>query len=170
MNQTTQRKKPTWSLLLSFTGGFLILGGGVSMILVEVLVSSPGVPGYLRGILGTGYTMMEQMGFGSGFAYEAAVVSGVASGIAILCGALMVYERPFTRATTWGTVIIAFSFVSLIGIGGFGAGAVLGILGGASMFTWEESVHRNLRRRLRRNWRNPYPIGDAGASGKKNAS
>jgi hypothetical protein len=115
------------------------------MIIVETLASSSAEPPSLRGIISAGNTMIQQSGFGTGFPYLVAVITGITSGVAILWAAIMLYDIP-SKATEWGVVIIAFSFVSLVGIGGFGLGAVLGILGGAVTFTWAESVYRAVRR------------------------
>ena len=59
-----------------------------------------------------------------------ALVLGFASGIVVFLGAIMIYVRPDKRRT-WGTIVIIFSAVSFLGMGGFFIGAVLGIIGGA---------------------------------------
>jgi hypothetical protein len=145
MANVLRNKKPTSAFVLSFIGGALILSGGVSMIVVEMLASSSAVPPFLHGIISAGNAMIQQAGFGTGFPYLVAVITGITSGVAVLYAAVMLYDRP-SKATKWGSVIIVFSFVSLVGIGGFGLGAVLGILGGAVTFTWAESVYRAVRR------------------------
>lgn len=53
----------------------------------------------------------------------------IVSGIIILFGAVMLHSRP-EAGSRMGTVILAASVVSLVGMGGFIVGAVLGILGG----------------------------------------
>ena len=61
---------------------------------------------------------------------------GIVSGAMVLVGAQKVYSNP-GQAVTWGAVIIAFSIVSFFGMGGFLAGAVLGIVGGVLALTWK---------------------------------
>ena len=143
------KREPSSSLVLSLLGGGLILAGGVTMLVVRQLVSSPSEYPSLRSLIAMGYETMKAAGFAGGLAYESAVVSGVVSGGAVLYAATMAYMRP-AEVETWGTVVIAFSFVSLIGVGGFGIGAIFGILGGATMFTWKDSLYRTLRRKGRR--------------------
>ena len=59
-----------------------------------------------------------------------AVVVGFASGTAVFLGAIMLYMKPDKRRI-WGTIVILFSALSFIGMGGFFVGAILGIIGGA---------------------------------------
>jgi hypothetical protein len=125
-------------------GGALILAGGVSMIAIEVLLAS-GAPLFLRNLASAGLEAIQKSGFGGGFPFAVAVITGVTSGIAVLYAAIMTEEMP-SRARSWGVVTIAFSFVSLVGIGGFGVGAILGIIGGAVTITWADSRYRNFRK------------------------
>jgi hypothetical protein len=128
-------------------GGLLILGGGISMWLVVYLLTSNSAPGIVQGALGAGYSMLQKSGFSEGFDYVLAVSTGIVSGILIVYASLMLRARP-ERALAWGRVILVFSFVSLVGIGGFGIGAVLGILGGAMAYSWDEKLRvTRLRRR-----------------------
>jgi hypothetical protein len=80
--------------------------------------------------------MMHEFGFGGGWFYGLAAI-GVACGIVVLIGAIMVYNQP-VRASTWGALILAFSIVSLFGMGGLFFGAVLGVVGGILALTWKK--------------------------------
>jgi hypothetical protein len=60
---------------------------------------------------------------------------GLVAGIVVLVGALMLNSRP-TEHSTWGTIIVVFSVISLVGMGGFFIGAALGIAGGALALSW----------------------------------
>jgi Family of unknown function (DUF6114) len=160
MSGTLSRKKPTTAFLLSFTGGMLILAGGVSMVVVEVLLAT-GAPLFLHNIADAGLVAIQKSGFEGGFPYAVAVITGVTSGFAVLYAAIMTWERP-SKARDWGFVTIAFSFVSLVGIGGFGIGALLGTLGGAVTITWAESRSRAYRRPW---WRKKAKVADTEARG-----
>ena len=70
--------------------------------------------------MGGYYGMMQGYGFGGQFYLLAAV--GVVSGVIILIGGIMLYTQP-AKGHTWGAVILAFSVVSLFGMGGFFIGA-----------------------------------------------
>ena len=50
----------------------------------------------------------------------------------------MIYNQP-AKATAWGALILAFSILSLFGMGGFYFGAILGVVGGALAITWKPS-------------------------------
>ncbi len=67
-------------------------------------------------------------GFG-GWSYVTTAL-GVMSGALVLVGAAMLYSRP-EKTFAWGALILAFSIVGLIGMGGFFVGSILGVIGGA---------------------------------------
>ena len=133
-------KRPVAAFVLSLIGGLLVLGGSVT-----VMGLSSGFPRYGGGMMGGGYYyggmmggyygMMQGFGLGGGWFFGLAAV-GLASGAAILVGAVMLYNQP-TRASTWGALILAFSVLSLLGMGGFFFGAILGVVGGALALTWK---------------------------------
>jgi len=94
--------------------------------------------GYYGGMMGGYYGMMNGFGFDGGWLYGFSIL-GFISGVVLLLGALMVYDRP-SEASTWGAVILTFSVLSLIGMGGFFLGAILGVLGGVLALTWSGPV------------------------------
>jgi hypothetical protein len=53
-----------------------------------------------------------------------------------MIGALMLNTRP-TEHTAWGIIILVFSAISILGMGGFLVGAILGIVGGALAISWK---------------------------------
>jgi len=55
---------------------------------------------------------------------------GIVAGIIVLIGAFMLNSRP-SEHMAWGIVILIFSVISFLGMGGFVIGAILGITGGA---------------------------------------
>jgi hypothetical protein len=90
---------------------------------------------YYGGMMGGYYAMMRGVGFGSGWFYGLAFV-GIVSGVVILAGAIMIYGHP-TKVASWGALILAFSIISLFGMGGFFFGAILGVVGGILALTWK---------------------------------
>jgi len=54
----------------------------------------------------------------------------VICGVIVLMGAIMLRAQPHQHMI-WAIVIIVFSAVSFVGMGGFFIGAILGIIGGA---------------------------------------
>jgi hypothetical protein len=91
---------------------------------------------YYGGMMGGYYGAMHGFGLGGGWFYGLAAV-GIASGIVVLLGALMIYNQP-AKASAWGALILAFSVVSLFGMGGFFFGAILGAVGGILALTWKK--------------------------------
>ncbi len=92
-----------------------------------------GMMGGYYGMMGGYYGMMRGFGFG-GYSYIISAI-GIVSGILILIGAMMVLNQP-SKAMTWGVLILAFSIVSLFGMGGFFLGAILGVVGGVLALTF----------------------------------
>ncbi|MGZ4942032.1 MAG: DUF4064 domain-containing protein [Halobacteriota archaeon] len=117
------------AFLLSLIGGLFILIGG----LVALVIGMYGAFGMGYGYMGS---MMGRMmgGFGPVWVFGGATIIavsiiGIASAVVVIYGAFSVRDRPTAR-TTWGALILAFSLVSLLSLGGFLVGAILGILGG----------------------------------------
>ena len=59
---------------------------------------------------------------------------GIIIGILVIVFAILMRSRPADRKT-YGVLIIAFSLVSFVGMGGFFIGAIIGLIGGALALT-----------------------------------
>ncbi len=66
---------------------------------------------------------------------QASAILGMVSGIVVLVGAVMLGSK-IEQNTVWGTVIIAFSAIGLLGGGGFLVGSLLGFLAGIMAILW----------------------------------
>jgi hypothetical protein len=121
---------PTTSYILSLIGGIIVLLYSL-MSLVMFALYGPywGIGGWMGGMMGSYHNFM---GMYSGSTQFMAVISlvGLVSGVIMVVGAAMLRARPQEHAM-WGTVIIVFSALSFVGMGGFFIGALLGIIGGA---------------------------------------
>lgn len=93
-----------------------------------------GMMGGYGGMMGGYGGMMGGFGVPLGFMSGLSLL-GLVSGILVIIGALMLNTRP-AEHTTWGTIILIFSIISLLGMGGFFIGAILGIIGGALALSW----------------------------------
>jgi hypothetical protein len=60
---------------------------------------------------------------------------GVVSGTIVTIGAVMLNARP-AEHTAWGAIILVFSIISFLSMGGFFIGAILGLAGGAFALSW----------------------------------
>lgn len=81
---------------------------------------------------GYGYGMMGGFGFGM-FG-----ILGLIFGVIVIISAFMLNSKPHEHST-WGTLIVIFSVLSIFGstMGGFGVGLILGIIGGILGITWK---------------------------------
>jgi predicted benzoate:H+ symporter BenE len=83
------------------------------------------------------------MGIYGASAMFLAVISiiGLISGVIMVIGAAMLKAHPQEHAM-WGTVMIVFSAISFVGMGGFFIGALLGIIGGACAISYRPRAAR----------------------------
>ncbi len=129
-------EKPTAAFILSLVAGVFILLGGGMMTMIGSWMGNYGYGMMGRyagwgGMMGTGFDMM-------GFAFGAMGILGLIFGAIVIISALMLNSRP-EQHSTWGSVIVLFSVLSIFGsaMGGFGVGLVLGLIGGVLAITWK---------------------------------
>ncbi len=94
-----------------------------------------GMMGGFSGMMGGFQGMMGSLGIPFGF-MSGFFLIGLVSGVLVMIGALMLNTRP-TEHTAWGIIILVFSAISILGMGGFLVGAILGIVGGALAISWK---------------------------------
>lgn len=128
----------TTAFILSLIGGLIIVIG----IAIEALLLSFG--SYSGTYYGMGPGMMSGYGFygnGSGWMTGFSLLSLV-FGIIVVIGAIMLNARP-TQHVTWGIIVLVFSVASLMGMGGYFIGAVLGLAGGAIALSYKSQIVTN---------------------------
>lgn len=57
-------------------------------------------------------------------------------GTIVLFAAILMYARPKEHAI-WGVIVLVFACTSIVGLGGFVAGMILGIIGGSLGIAWQ---------------------------------
>jgi len=62
--------------------------------------------------------------------------TGLVCGAIVLLSATMVLAKVGQRRT-WGILVLVFSVLSFIGLGGFVVGAIMGIVGGILILRWK---------------------------------
>jgi bacteriorhodopsin len=84
------------------------------------------------------------MGIYGGSTEFMAVISivGLVSGVIMVIGAAMLRAYPQEHAM-WNTVILIFSVISFVGMGGFFIGTVLGIIGYAFAISYRPRTARS---------------------------
>jgi hypothetical protein len=121
----------TFAFIVSLIGGLIILIAS-SVNFVWFLSGGPnlgGFGGFMQGLMDGNHNFMGS--YGSSYSFFAGIsVVGVVCGVIVLIGALMLKVQPRDH-TIWAIVILVFSAVSFIGMGGYFIGAILGIVGGA---------------------------------------
>jgi hypothetical protein len=95
-----------------------------------------GYGSYMRGAMDGYHNFMGT------YASSTSFLTGI-SMVAVICGVIVIIGAIMLRAQThqhipWALLIIAFSAVSFVGMGGYFIGAILGIIGG----TFELTVRR----------------------------
>ena len=103
------------------TGGYAPNGGG--------MMDGNGMMDGFGGMMDGYESMMHGFGVPLSFMSGLSII-GLIAGILVIIGAIMLNARPADHIT-WGAIILAFSVISLLGMGGFYVGALLGIAGGA---------------------------------------
>jgi len=117
--------------LLSFIGGLLIFVGGIvsSIWFIYGGTSWGDYSNMWYGMMGGYHGMMGSFGFPLSSMGVLSLV-GLVSGILVILAAIMLNIRPHEKKA-WGLLIIIFSALSFLNMGGFVVGAVLGLVGGA---------------------------------------
>jgi hypothetical protein len=120
----------TFAYIVSLIGGLIILIASI----LNVLWYSSGASNfggygiYVGGMMDGYHNFMGTYGSSYGF------LAGI-SLVAVICGVIVVMSAIILRLNPqqhmiWAIVIIVFSAVSFVGMGGFFIGAILGIVGG----------------------------------------
>jgi hypothetical protein len=133
---------PTTAYILSLIGGSIVLLYNV-VTLAWFGLSGPywgGFGGFMSGMMDGYHDFMG--GYSGSYEFFAVIsIVGLVSGILMIVGAAMLRARPMEHVM-WGTVILVFSVVSFVGMGGFFIGAVLGIIGGAFALIYRPRAER----------------------------
>ena len=127
-----ENRVSTTAFILSLIGGVLMILNGGMMFLMFM----NGLYGYVGfgGMMGGYQGIMGSFGIPFGLMSSLMLV-GLISGIVVVVGAAMLNSRP-AEHWAWGIIILVFSVVSFLGMGGFFVGAILGIIGGAFAVSW----------------------------------
>jgi hypothetical protein len=127
----------TLGYVLSLIGGLIVLvvsllnlvwfGTGASFL--------GGYGGYMHSMMDGYHNFMGNYASSTGFFAGVSVVSLIC-GIILVVAAVMLWVQPQAHII-WAEVIIVFSAISLVGMGGYFIGAILGIIGGATALSFK---------------------------------
>jgi len=120
----------TFAFVMSLIGGVIIFVAS-TVNLVWFLLGAQNFGGfgnYMRGFMDGNHNFMGNYASSNSFLAGISVVALVC-GVIVLIGALML--RVQTRNhTIWAAIIVVFSVISFVGMGGYFIGAILGLIGG----------------------------------------
>jgi hypothetical protein len=116
--------------VLSLVGGLIVLAVGIGLVEVRALALSGNLLQPSEGLIGQAYTPMLGTGFAQGSSFLIGVITGIIPGMIMVVGAIVMLASP-SRANRAGYLVLAFAYISLVGVGGFAIGALLGIFGGS---------------------------------------
>jgi hypothetical protein len=128
----------TLAYVASLVGGLILL----LVSLVNAVWFGSGAPAwggfgtFMQGMMGSNHNFMRNYAASPGFFAAVSVVSLVC-GVIVLVGAIMLRVYPKDHLV-WGVVILVFSAVSFVGMGGYFIGAVLGIVGAVLAITYRQ--------------------------------
>ncbi|MEM2941782.1 MAG: hypothetical protein QW304_09585 [Thermoproteota archaeon] len=125
----SSEERPTIAVVLSLIGGVLILLGSTMRFIMPMY----GWMGY--GMMGGFNHMMGSPWNPFVFMGDLWLI-GLVSGVLVIIGAAMLNARP-AEHYAWGTIILVFSAISFLGMGGLLIGAILGIIGGVLALTFK---------------------------------
>src|SRR4030042_2596075 len=122
----SNERYPVMAFALSLVGGILMIASGTMMYIMTAYIGSNF--GYFGGMMGGYSGMMGSFGFPFGSMWGFSII-GLIAGVIVIIGSITLNYRP-SEHTAWGAVILTFSLISFLGMGGFYIGAILGIIGG----------------------------------------
>ena len=120
-------EKPNVAFILSLVGGLLVFVGS-SVSIVWFSVGSAPFGGFW-GMMSGWHGMTGSYGFAYDYLLVLSVL-GLACGVLVVVGGFMLSLRPLDHVR-WGVLIMIFSAISFVSMGGWFVGAILGIVGGA---------------------------------------
>jgi len=133
MTQNASQENPRTASIIALAGGIIITLSGVLFLAVSALVL-PNLA-YANMNVPQGLPASALPGLVSGFVGLMGIF-GLVSGALVLVSAVKLLSSP-GQTRTWSILILVFSVLSFIGMGGFVVGAVLGIVGGALVLKWK---------------------------------
>ena len=133
MTQNTAMEYPRTASIISLVGGIIITLGGVLFVAVSAFV----LPNINYTNLNTPASLPASAvpGLVSGFVGLMGAFGLVTGAIVLVSSVMLLTNRGQVR--TWSVLILIFSILSFVGMGGFVVGAVLGIIGGALVLKWK---------------------------------
>jgi len=124
----SKEEKPTGAFITSLLGGLLIIFNGLTVIIMSRVWNIFSVLRYPY--FGVVRRLAFRLLLGIG-------ILDLISGIIVVISSIMLNLEPENHVK-WGTLILIFSVLSIFGgIGVYGIGVILGVVGGLLAITWK---------------------------------
>ncbi|MEM3638337.1 MAG: DUF6114 domain-containing protein [Conexivisphaerales archaeon] len=138
---TASEEKPTAAfILLLLSGVFIMLGSAIlAFFMYPFMMGNYYYYGWMGGMMGRWYGYPNVVPA----VFYWVSISGLVLGLIVLVAALMVNANP-SRSTQWGIIALVASALSLLAMGGFFIGAILGIIGAALAIAYRPVNRRQL--------------------------
>jgi MFS family permease len=122
------REKPTVAFILSLIGGIIILSVALLALAASFLISEEELKRFLP--VEIDIENLRSI-------VQIAGLVGIASGILVIVGAIMINSGKLRRVKIGGIIAIIFSIASIFAGGGFFIGLILGLIGGILALIWK---------------------------------
>jgi hypothetical protein len=121
----------TFAFIISLVGGLIMLTASTVNFVwfLSGAQNFGGFGNFMRGFMDGNHNFMGSYASSNSFLAGISVI-GLVCGVIVLIGALMLKVQSRDH-TIWAIIIIVFSIVSFLGMGGYFIGAILGVIGGA---------------------------------------
>ena len=123
--------KPSIGFILSLIGGILIFVSSAISTVWFAFGSSLFGYGDFWGMMAGFHSMM---GFNNDYLLGFSVL-GLVCGVIVVIGSFLLNLRPLEHVS-WGVIVLVFSAISFVSMGGWFVGGALGIAGGALAIAW----------------------------------
>ncbi len=136
----SEKQGLTLAFVISLAGALIVL----ILSLVNLVWFGSNAPNwggfgdYMRNMMGGYHNFMGSNSSSTGFFTAISIVSFVC-GVIVLMSALVLRIHP-QEHFLWGIVIVVFSAISFVGMGGYFVGAIFGIVGGVLALTYKPII------------------------------
>lgn len=133
----SEKQGLTLAFVISLVGGLFVL----IFSLVNLVWFGSNAPNwggfgdYMRSMMGSYHNFMGNYASSASF-FTAVSIASFVCGVIVVMSALILRIHP-QEHFLWGLVIVVFSAVSFVGMGGYFVGAAFGIIGGAIALTYK---------------------------------
>jgi hypothetical protein len=139
VKKMSEKQGVTVAFVISLVGGLIILAFSL-VNLVWFGSNAPswgGFGDYWSGMMNGYHDFMGNYASSTGF-FTAVSIASFVCGVIVVFSSLVLRIHP-REHLLWGIVIVVFSAISFIGMGGYFVGAGFGIIGGALALTYKHS-------------------------------